>query len=318
MSPRLRKRCEVENEEGSHQGTEVKSPIMIYLTHTPAPPLHLAVASIWLYAGYCPPHRLERVLPSGTLEWVINLREDRFLCYDPGSLRPIGHQPGSIMVGPRCSVQVIDTEHQSEIMGVHLRSGGLRYLSQMPADEFADRDVPLDEIWKRFSADVRDALLAAPTPRAKLLTLERFLSARMSLARPQHPAVGEALRRLEPRENPLKQAELAAELGLSCRRFIQVFTASVGLTPKVYARIRRFQKALRCIHRASSFDAADVAFECGWYDQAHMIRDFKQFAGLTPAQYARLQGEFLGHVPVEERGQICPIPDAQPVAPSGR
>jgi AraC-like DNA-binding protein len=287
---------------------------MIYLSHQPQAPLHLAVEAIWLYAGYRPPHRLERVLPSGTIEWVINLREDVFRCYHPETYRPIDDQPGALIAGPRSRVQVIDTEQQTEIMGVHLRPGGMRYLSAVPAHEFADRDVPLENLWGRWAGDLREQLMVASTPKEKVLALERLLAERFCPERRPHRAVAAALPRLEPGGAPLKQAELAADLGLSARRFIEVFTSSVGLTPKVYARIRRFQKALRTIHGAGDLDWADLAFDCGWYDQAHMIRDFKEFSGLTPSEYGRLQGEFMLHVPVEEQGQICPIPGGQSVA----
>lgn len=287
---------------------------MLYLSHKPSPPLHLAVEAIWLYAGYHPPHQLERVLPSGTIEWVINLREDIFRCYHQETFQPIDDQPGMLIAGPRSRVQVIDTEQQAEIMGVQLKPGGLRYLTPESAREFADLDVPLEAIWGSDATQLREELVAAPSPWAKVLRLEHFLVQRMNLDRAPHPAVAEALRRLEPSELPWKQADLADDLGLSSRRFIEVFTTSIGLTPKVYARIRRFQKALGTIHRRQHRSWADLAFDCGWYDQAHMIRDFKQFSGLTPSQYESLNGEFMLHVPIEERGQICPIPDAQPVA----
>ncbi|TVR52584.1 MAG: AraC family transcriptional regulator [Puniceicoccaceae bacterium] len=281
---------------------------MIYLSYRPSPPLSLAVEAIWLYAGYSPPHRLERVLPSGTIEWVINLRADRFLCYHPETYEPVEATAGALVAGPRASVQIIDTEQQREIMGVHLRPGGMQILTGIPADAVAGRDVPLEELWGGRAAILRERLLGVPTPQEKIREVERWLAGDLRVERTPHRAVAEALRRLEADEAPVKLGDLAAELGLSSRRFIEVFTAGVGLTPKVYASIRRFQKALRTIHRTARCGWADLAIDCGWYDQAHMIRDFKRFSGLTPAEYARLQGDFMLHVPVEERGQICPIP----------
>lgn len=285
---------------------------MIYLSHQPRPPLGLAVEAIWLFSGYRPAHRLERVLPSGTIEWVINLRADVFHSYDPRDLHRCETQPGSLIAGPRSRVQVIDTSQQAEIMGVHLRPAGLGMLSRIPADEFAEKDVPLECVWGRFADQCREELIEAGSPREKILTLERLLTERLSLGRLPHRVIPEALRRLEPGETPLNLAGLAADLGLSSRRFIEVFTESIGLSPKVYARIRRFQKALRRIHGSPRADWADLAFDCGWYDQAHMIRDFRQFADLTPAEYGRSQGEFMLHVPVEERGQNCPIREPEP------
>ena len=280
---------------------------MIYLKHQPAAPLGLAVEAIWLYAGYQPPHRLERLLPSGTVEWVVNLREDRFRCYDPETFQLKDKLPGTLITGPRSRVQVIDTEQQAEVMGIHFRPGGMRYLCKVSAGEFAEQDVALEQLWGRCAMDLREQLILAPTPKAKILLLQRLLHERLSFDRPPHRAVPEALARLETGASPLKQSDLAAGLGLSHRRFIEVFTDSVGLSPKVYARLRRFQIALGVIHGTRGLDLADLAYDCGWYDQSHMIRDFKQFSGLTPLEYARLKGEHLLHVPVGEGGQICPI-----------
>jgi AraC-like DNA-binding protein len=291
---------------------------MIYQTRKPTLPLASAVESIWIYSGYRPPHSLERVLPSGTIEWVINLHEDRLRCYNPETLQPLQTLPGSLIAGPRSSFQVIDTEQQTEIMGVHFRAGGMRYFSSIPADEFAELDVPLDCLWGRSVNELREQLTAGRTPHAKIQVLETWLTQKFCDRRKPHRCVAEAVRRLEPGESPTNLAALAADLGLSSRRFIEVFRESVGLTPKVYARLRRFQSALQRIHGAKNLNWADIAFDGGWCDQAHLIRDFKQFSGLTPAEYGRMQGEFTLHVPVEERGQICPIPDSEHTVESAR
>jgi AraC-like DNA-binding protein len=75
------------------------------------------------------------------------------------------------------------------------------------------------------------------------------------------------------------------ETGLSERRFIEVFHEQVGLTPKAFCRVRRFQRVLKSVHGAREVDWAQVALDCGYYDQPHFIHDFRGFSGLTPAQY---------------------------------
>jgi len=94
---------------------------------------------------------------------------------------------------------------------------------------------------------------------------------------------------------------------LSARRFIELFRRYVGVTPKLYCRIRRFQRALGELHRIKQMDWSAVALECGYYDQSHFIRDFRQFSGLTPSAYRDMRGS-IEPVPEPERGQICPIP----------
>ncbi len=281
---------------------------MLYLARHPKAPLSLSVESLWLYSGYRPPHRFERVLPTGTLELVINLREDVLHCYDPQSFARIDTLRGPILAGPRESFLVIDTEQQYEIMGAHFRPGGAFAVLGVPADELCGTDVSLQEFWGDAATELRERLVAATDPERRLDILEHALLQHMHPVSVMHSAVRHALPRLELTTTPEKQHSLAADLGLSSRRFIEVFKTHVGVTPKSYSRIRRFQTALRSIHRRRQFDWTRIALDCGYYDQAHFIRDFRAFSGITPGAYERLQGEHLNHVPLAEQGQICPIP----------
>ena len=93
--------------------------------------------------------------------------------------------------------------------------------------------------------------------------------------------------------------DLARRVGLSQRRFIQLFTADVGLTPKLYGRVRRFQWARELVRHVPKPDWAAVAASCGFFDQSHLIRDFGEFSGLSPVDYLsqRSKHVLLNHVP---------------------
>jgi AraC-like DNA-binding protein len=85
---------------------------------------------------------------------------------------------------------------------------------------------------------------------------------------------------------------------MSKRRFIQMFDERVGLTPKLFCRVRRFHRALRLIARGGPIKWADLAVDCGYFDQAHFIHDFTDFCGLSPSAYLGLRTEHLNHVRV--------------------
>ena len=97
----------------------------------------------------------------------------------------------------------------------------------------------------------------------------------------------------------MKVRDLARRVGLSQRRFIQLFTAEVGLTPKLYCRVRRFQRARELVRTTKEPDWAAVAVACGFFDQSHLIRDFREFTGLSPAAYVhqRTEHALLHYVP---------------------
>jgi AraC-like DNA-binding protein len=91
---------------------------------------------------------------------------------------------------------------------------------------------------------------------------------------------------------------VSGAVGLSQRRFIELFNEQVGLTPKVFCRVRRFQHAIRRAHRNRAINWSELAVDCGYFDQAHLIHDFQAFSGLTPAAWAAQRTNHLNHVPI--------------------
>jgi AraC-like DNA-binding protein len=88
---------------------------------------------------------------------------------------------------------------------------------------------------------------------------------------------------------------LSEHVGLSARRFTRLFTLEVGLTPKLYARIERFQRVLREMD-APAGDWTDIAQRCGYFDQSHLIRECRAMSGFTPGELAQRRVDNSGHV----------------------
>ena len=115
-------------------------------------------------------------------------------------------------------------------------------------------------------------------------------------------AVSMALETFDRTGGAARVHDVSCRLGLSQRRFIQLFAAEVGLTPKLYCRIRRFQRARELVRNVEAPDWTRVAFDCGYFDQSHLIRDFHAFSGLSPESYLRQSREHVlpNHVPQTE------------------
>src|SRR5262249_843306 len=111
-----------------------------------------------------------------------------------------------------------------------------------------------------------------------------------------HPAVAHALRVFGRSPRAASIADVTAAIGLSPKRFIERFKTEVGLTPKAFCRVRRFQQALGALNAGADVDWACVALSAGYYDQAHFIHDFRAFSGLTPTMYLASRTEFRNHV----------------------
>jgi AraC-like DNA-binding protein len=270
--------------------------------HMPGPPLDDFVELLWYYEIDEPSrHPMERVLPTGAAELVINLREDEIRSYDSHDPARFERFPGSVVAGTRSEFMVIDTACQESIVGVHFKLGGAFPFFGVAACELHDLDVSLDALWGRPAVDLRERLIEAPSPAAKFRILEAALLARMRQSRmrrprERHPAVDLALDELRVATSARKLADVAREAGLSQRRFIQLFREQVGTTPKLHYRIQRFQAALRAIEAGRTIEWADLALSCGYYDQAHFIRDFKAFSGINPSTYLAQRGSHPNHV----------------------
>jgi methylphosphotriester-DNA--protein-cysteine methyltransferase len=111
-----------------------------------------------------------------------------------------------------------------------------------------------------------------------------------------YPAVDYALQKFQNTPNLPTIASVTGQIGLSKRRFIQVFNERVGLTPKLFCRVRRFQSVLGLIANGERIEWADLAVDCGYFDQAHFIHDFASFAGLNPSAYLNSRTEHRNHV----------------------
>lgn len=272
---------------------------MLYRSHTPAPPLSSFIERLWLCSD-APPHDREQILPSGTIELVVNLREDEIRIYDPSQPERSRRFSGAVVSGTYSRFFVIDPLQHASILGVHFKPGGAFPFLGAPAGELADFHVDLEDLWGAPARELRERLCAAATPEERFSLLEESLLSRLRQAPELHGAVPVALHAFERTGEGVRVRDVAGHVGLSQRRFIQVFTDTVGLTPKLYHRVRRFQQARARVGNAAAPDWARVAVDCGYFDQSHLIRDFLAFSGLSPEGYLLRRSERVlpNHVPL--------------------
>lgn len=270
---------------------------MLYQSHTPALPLGAWVERIW-FCSDAPPHRRERILPSGTIELVINLRDDEIRIEDPAQIGGCRRFSGAVLSGTYSESFAIDPHQHASILGVHFKPAGAFPFLGFPAGELADAHVDAETVWGPPAAELRERLCAAVRPAERFSLVEEALLSRLRQAPKRHGAVPVALDLLAAGAE-VRVRDVARHVGLSQRRFIQVFAAEVGLKPKLYGRIQRFQRARALVSKTLAPEWARVAVDCGYFDQSHLIRDFLAFSGLSPADYLRQRSERVlpNHLP---------------------
>jgi AraC-like DNA-binding protein len=257
----------------------------------PSPILVPFVKSLWYVENYG--QGWERVLPSGGTQLLVNLFTDELWSWDDTCRRPIRIR-GAALEGPRSGPILIDTARLRAMIGVAFRPGGVHPFFTPPASAAAGGLVELAELWGREGELLRERLLEVSAPAAKLRLLEEALIARAVRPLVLDPAAAFAIAALD---RGIPVSTVADRLGVTSKRFALGVTARVGLRPKQFARVRRFQRVPRATFGENHIDWARLAVECGYYDQAHMIRDFHAFSGINPTSYTPRSEREHNHVP---------------------
>ena len=237
-------------------------------------------------------HALERVLPTGRMQILFNLAADTLIDCCPQTGKEIGKLSPSILAGPRSSYEIIDCRDLQELIGVTFRVNGAAPLFRQNAKALFEQHIPLAGVWT--GENPRDHLRELTDPLKKLRAVELWLLSvlRKSIGQP-NTIVAEGLKLLGQHS----VHRVASTLGMSERRLHQLFSAEVGMSPKLWARTARFQRATGLLHAGKVLGLEQLALECGYFDQSHFCRDFKEFSGLDPSTYAVGAGPWRNHVP---------------------
>jgi AraC-like DNA-binding protein len=260
----------------------------------PAWPLRPYVA--W-YTGYrqrgVPPAR-HRGLPSPFLTLIVTLDEPLVMLAHPDPRQPPGDF-GALLGGLHSAPALITHDGAQSGIQVALRPLGARALLGLPAGELAEIDVPADAVLGGVCTELRARAVAAAGWPERFAILDEILLRRVGPAPEVAPEVGWVWRHLLRSGGAVRISDLAAETGWSGRHLTSRFRAEVGLTPKAAARVIRFDRARHLLVRraqslsgvaaADGYRLADLAAACGYFDQAHLAREFRSLAGCPPSQW---------------------------------
>jgi len=237
------------------------------------------------------------VLPNGCVQVILNLNRD-YLLDCPEGERDRQMAP-ALIVGARSVYEIIDSTDLADLIGVVFEPGGFSTFASDAVDLFSNRSIALEDVWGAAAQEMRERLRETSTPEARLRVLESFLGARLCGARSRNAMVEFALRRLGSDPGIASMRELARDTGWSERRFSQVFREEVGLTPKVWCRVQRFQQAVKRLHAGGDVRWAELALECGFYDQSHFANEFRAFSGVDATTYSARRSPWANHIRVD-------------------
>jgi AraC-like DNA-binding protein len=237
--------------------------------------LRPAVAHVTAYEERFAPGSevVERVLPDGAARLVVVLQRGAAAVH---------------VAGPRARPVVLTMRGHMQGLSIALHPGATLRLFAVPAHELAGRTVAWDDLVDKAQRDLPEQLAAAADDATRV---DHVLQALRALQRPSDPAslrlVAHAAGHLRAQAGGISVRALAAKMELSERRLQQVFASQVGLAPSVWRRLQRLHGTLRLLRTGDAPQWAQVALRAGYYDQSHLINEFRALCGLTPQQFLR-------------------------------
>lgn len=238
---------------------------LVYREFSPAERLRRSVACLWTMTSS---GRSHRVLPDGCMDILLRRKSAN----EPFVAEIVGTMTTAIVVAEASS---------AESIGVRFAPGESFRLLALPAHEATDEMVPLKVAWGALAKELESRVSDAPTTEARLAAVERVLEDRLRSAAPVDLRVRKVIDALCSRVAPPR------DLHVGSRQLRRLFKTYVGISPKVFQRVVRMQRAVGRMDRAPSSSWAGIATDCGYFDQSHLVREFRSLVGLSPTTFAR-------------------------------
>lgn len=271
---------------------------MIYKAHVPVFPLNQFIEVFIYFERVEHNHTVDRFLPNGDTEILIDFHDAPQFIYDNQTLTEIQACNHVWASGLRTEPITIPSGNGAAMMVISFKKGMAAPFFPFPMDEIRDSVVDADLVWGSDFGDLRERLLAERDVDQRFEIVEEFLLERFRAKLDLNPCVAFALREMIERPDALSIRRMNDKIGYSQKHFTEMFRRSVGVTPKAYLKIMRFQKAVHAIDSSPGIDWSSIATDCGFYDQAHFIHDFKHFSGFTPEQYSKIRTNYQNYIPV--------------------
>jgi AraC-like DNA-binding protein len=274
-----------------------------YRVRQPQPPLSRYVESIW-YARGTVPYARERIAPTGSTVAIIVFGDPLRITPDDGHGEPVLARDG-VIIGPHDRPVVNEPLGETFALGVVTTSVGCAPVTGLEPRQLRGRAEPL-AAWAA-GLGLRAQLSATADPERMLKQAEAGVEASIQrdVAGVERCARAVSLLEADPTR---RVAEIASELGISHSYLDREFTRVVGLTPRGLARLLRMRRMLQGLDVRGEVAWADLSAELGWYDQAHLIRDFKRHTGVSPSAY--LEAQRTNYTAVEAGDTAGFVPEA--------
>lgn len=223
-----------------------------------------------------------RILPDTCVELVIHYNDPFQTTFSDGS-RSMQRQ--SLVICQMKSFMEIEPCGKTGFIAVRFSAWGAYHFFDTPMKEIANGETMLQQVWGSVADQLEDRIASAKTNLQRSEIIQRFLLSKLSKSNDVNHAISFSLGEINKAKGQISIEELAYDTGVTTRQLGRLFDRYIGLSPKEFARITKFLNALELLNTRRSATLTSIAYDAGYYDQAHFIHDFKEYAGVTPAEY---------------------------------
>lgn len=258
---------------------------MSYIARQPTGRLLGIVDRVWRVEDAHPSFAPETICPDGRTEIILHLGDPMLQLVNGARHSQPRHLLVAQMDGP---VKIVPTG-RVRMVGARFVTGALHRVLPMPQDRLAGKILDLEAVWQRWARRAAEQVEPAASPEAELDVFEQALVELVSndVCADRDAAVDAAIARLRMTGGQASIERLAHDAAMSRRQFERRFREHVGLPPRLFGRIVKFQRAFQALGLESG---ATIAARCGYADQAHLVREIRRFAGQTPTVLAEAEG----------------------------
>lgn len=260
---------------------------MIYTERPPHPALANHIRCLWMFEASPDDGttEIQRVVPDGYPEVVLHYGDRGHEVDEAGALQ---QQSRFVFAGQISQPLLLKPGARAAMIGVRLQPAAARMFLGMPMQEMTDVRLDLALVWVEEAASLVDAVRNAKDADVRMRIVEHFFHRKLISTRTRiDAAVTHGVSLLQSSCGKLSVDELARQCGLSSRQLERRFLGEVGIPPRLLASIFRFRRVFDLLEQPESGGWVSAAIDAGYFDQAHMIRDFKRFAGQQPQAFYR-------------------------------
>lgn len=251
---------------------------------SPTPPLAPYISHYWLLESDPGDGRIgERVIPTGHIELMFHYRRP-FITHD--SHGKIRYQPSSMVSGLTSQWFEAVTQGDSGVLAVAFFPFSACRFFRFPLSEIEEKSIALNDLFIHEIHQLEEQLGFADSHNQRLAIIERFLLAKL-LPEPgdDYKLIRQTIQRIKQHRAQISVTALASEMAITPRSLERKFASLIGKSPKQYLRIARFQETIRELGKNPEKALTQQAYMNGYFDQAHFIKDFRELAGYTPAEF---------------------------------